>query len=277
MHVGGIALSVVLTLAIGTGARSDPGAAAGLPTADVPSVPGTDSLNALANAQLSGGPRPDGIPAIDDPRFFGSMKEANRFLDPGDIVFGIVRNGEARAYPQRILVWHEIVNDVVGGEPLAITYCPLTGTAIGFKRGSTTFGVSGMLVNSNLVMFDRATGSRWPQILGRSIEGDHAGNRLEEFPVIWTTWERWRQAYPETRVLSDRTGFVRNYDGIPMAGTTPWAVTTPVTGHCPRYATAMTGCPGRRWSSGPGPRTAPSPSSRTGYGGRGRCMERSAG
>jgi hypothetical protein len=221
MHLGWIALSVLLVMVIGTGGRADPGAAVGPPTVDVPPVPGTDSLDDLANAQLSGGPRPDGIPAIDDPGFFSSVADANRFLDPKDIVFGIVRNGEARAYPQRILVWHEIVNDVVGGEPLAITYCPLTGTAIGFKRGSTTFGVSGMLVNSNLVMFDRATASRWPQVLGRAIEGDHAGNRLEEFPVIWTTWERWRQAYPETRVLSDRTGFVRNYNRDPYGRYNP--------------------------------------------------------
>jgi hypothetical protein len=221
MYLDRIALAVVMVMVIGLGGRAGPWAAAGPPTVEVPPVPGTDSLDDLANAQLSGGPGPDGIPAIDDPRFFNSLEEADRLLDPGDIVFGVVRNGEARAYPQRILVWHEIVNDVVGGEPLAITYCPLTGTAIGFKRGSTTFGVSGMLVNSNLVMFDRATGSRWPQILGRSMEGDHAGNRLEEFPVIWTTWERWRQAYPGTRVLSDRTGFVRNYRRDPYGRYNP--------------------------------------------------------
>jgi hypothetical protein len=109
-----------------------------------------------SDAMLSGGPGKDGIPSIDAPKFW-NVEDANGYLDDGDIVFGLVENGVARAYPQRILVWHEIVNDVVGGLGLAVTYCPLTGTAIAFERGNTEFGVSGRLVNSNLIMYDRDT------------------------------------------------------------------------------------------------------------------------
>jgi hypothetical protein len=120
------------------------------------------------------------------------------------------------AYPQRILVWHEIANETIQDEKVSITYCPLTGTAIGFKGKVTpssvsTFGVSGKLVNSNLIMYDRTTDSRWPQILGKAIEGAARGTKLEEFQIVWTTWEKWKAKHPETNVLSQRTGFVRNY------------------------------------------------------------------
>ncbi|WP_135851523.1 DUF3179 domain-containing protein [Halorussus salinus] len=175
---------------------------------------------ALREEVLSGGPPKDGIPSIDEPKF-RDAGEADSELRPEDVVFGLVRNGEVKAYPQKILVQHEITNDVVGGEPVAVTYCPLTGTAMGFQRGETTFGVSGKLVNNNLVMYDRATDSRWPQVLGTAISGEFEGRSLREFRLVWTTWKRWQAAHPETRVLSTETGYVRNYGQDPYGSYVP--------------------------------------------------------
>ena len=170
--------------------------------------------------RLSGGPGKDGIPAIDAPHFW-TPDEADGYLDGGDIVFGLVENGIARAYPQRILVWHEIVNDTVGGTGLAVTYCPLTGTAITFERANTEFGVSGRLVNSNLIMFDRDTDTWFPQILAVGISGPHQGGALVERPIMWTTWDRWRATHPDTEVLSTQTGFARNYNRDPYGAYNP--------------------------------------------------------
>lgn len=143
------------------------------------------------------------------------------YLDGGDIVFGLVENGVARAYPQRVLVWHEIVNDTVGGLGLAVTYCPLTGTALAFERAQTEFGVSGRLVNSNLIMYDRDTDTWFPQVLAAGIRGPHRSAALVERPVVWTTWQRWRAAYPDTEVLSTDTGFARNYNRDPYGAYNP--------------------------------------------------------
>jgi hypothetical protein len=172
------------------------------------------------NAMMSGGPPKDGIPAVDAPKFWNA-EQADKFLDGGDIVFGLVENGLARAYPQRVLVWHEIVNDAVGDLGLAVTYCPLTGTTIAFERGQTEFGVSGRLVNSNLIMYDRATDTWFPQVLAVGIRGPHAGEALVERPIVWTTWERWRGVHPETEVLSTDTGFARNYNRDPYGAYNP--------------------------------------------------------
>ena len=158
----------------------------------------------------------DGIPSIDEPEF-----DDGENVDDDDPVFGVVMDGEARAYPQDILAQHEIVNDTVGGKNVAVTYCPLTGTAIGYERGGTTFGVSGDLVNSNLIMYDRATETRYPQILGVGTDGANEGRSLVEFDVTWTTWERWREEHPESPVLSRDTGFVRNYNRDPYGGYNP--------------------------------------------------------
>ncbi|MGQ0752113.1 MAG: DUF3179 domain-containing protein [Betaproteobacteria bacterium] len=179
------------------------------------------SLSLLQKNVASGGPPKDGIPAIEKPHYTSAV-EADKWLLPEDVVFGVDRGGVIAAYPQRILVWHEIVNETVGGENVSITYCPLTGTAIGYKgrvapKTFSTFGVSGKLVNSNLIMYDRATDSYWPQILGKAIQGSTRGTKLEEFPVVWTTWAKWKEKHPNTKVLSQRTGFIRNYgkDGDP--------------------------------------------------------------
>ncbi|MFW6077345.1 MAG: DUF3179 domain-containing protein [Hyphomicrobiales bacterium] len=173
-----------------------------------------------ASAMMSGGPGKDGIPSIDQPQFLDAAA-ADDYLDGGDIVFGLVENGVTRAYPQRILVWHEIVNDALGGLNLAVTYCPLTGTAIAFERGDIEFGVSGRLVNSNLVMYDRATDTWFPQVLAIGIQGPHTGRALVERPMVWTTWQRWREAHPDTEVLSTRTGFARNYNRDPYGAYNP--------------------------------------------------------
>jgi hypothetical protein len=175
---------------------------------------------AYDQAKMSGGPGKDGIPSIDEPVFWG-VEEANGFLDDGDVVFGLLENGIARAYPQRILVWHEIVNDIVGETGLAVTYCPLTGTAIAFERAQTQFGVSGSLVNSNLIMYDRATDTWFPQVLAVGILGPHKEAALVERPIVWTTWQRWRDAYPQTEVLSTQTGFARNYNRDPYGAYNP--------------------------------------------------------
>lgn len=199
---------------------------AGPAAADAPPVvdPALMSAPAAAyrDATRSGGPGKDGIPSIDAPRFLAAdADEVERQLDAGDIVIGIYRNGEARAYPQSIVVWHEIVNDTVGGDAVAVTYCPLTGTALGFERGDTELGVSGNLLNSNLVMYDRATDSRWPQILGAAVDGPLEGRGLGELRVFWTTWENWRQRYPDTKVLAEETGHIRNYDRDPYGSYNP--------------------------------------------------------
>ncbi len=169
---------------------------------------------------VSGGPPKDGIPSIDEPTFEAASKVGSR-IRPGDPVFGVAHNGEVKAYPQSILVWHEIVNDRFGGENVTVSYCPLTGTAIGYLRGKTEFGVSGRLLNSNLVMYDRETDSRWPQILGTAISGDYRDHSLRHVPVTWTTWKRWKTAYPETKLLTEKTGYVRDYGRDPYGTYNP--------------------------------------------------------
>src|SRR5213594_2046127 len=134
---------------------------------------------------VSGGPPPDGIPSIDSPKF-NSVNDGNKFLGDSDKVVGININGDIRAYPLQILVWHEIVNDNVGGTPVAVTYCPLCFTNQVFNRTvncqTVEFGTSGKLYNSNLVMYDRTSNSLWSQALGQAIVGNHAGVKLDRIP-----------------------------------------------------------------------------------------------
>jgi len=177
----------------------------------------------LESLAVSGGPSKDGIPSIDDPSFVDPDDAG--FLNPGDPVFGVALNNDVKAYPQKILVQHEIVNDRLGDLPVAVTYCPLTGTVQGFERGETTFGVSGRLINNNLIMYDRATEAWWPQMLATSIPGpwnSSPGTRsLREFRLVWTTWEQWRDLRPDTQVLSTDTGFARNYGRDPYGSYNP--------------------------------------------------------
>ena len=191
--------------------------AAQLPLASTPNVLG-DDIDRYERSMRSGGPPPDGIPSIDEPRF---VPASDARLDPREPVIGFVWNGEARAYPQRIMVYHEIVNDRVGGLNVAVTYCPLTATAQAFRRGNSTLGVSGQLLNSNLVLFDRASGSFFSQIAATGLTGAHRGATLDELQAVWTTWERWQAAHPETLVLSERTGHLRNYRNDPYGSYVP--------------------------------------------------------
>lgn len=189
------------------------------PTVDR-SLPEAYTLEELEDNLQSGGPGKDGIPSIDEPRFAPTdSPPAN--LDGDDPVFGVELDGEAKAYPQYVLVWHEVVNDVVGGQPVAVTYCPLTGTAQGFHRGPVEFGVSGSLINTNLVMYDRGTDTWWPQMLARGIDGPLEGAYLEEFQVVWTTWKRWQRTHPETVVLTENTDHARDYGSDPYGAYNP--------------------------------------------------------
>ena len=203
--------------------KSLPVGASGIPTEEISDsdqidMPSSDEqyFSTLDENSLSGGPGKDGIPSIDSPNYT-SITEGDDWLLPNDIVFGVNYKGLLAAYPQRILVWHEIVNETIEDENIIISYCPLTGTAIGYKGYLTPdiqsdFGVSGKLVNSNLIMYDRVTDSYWPQIIGTAIKGEAKGYRLSEFPIIWTTWEKWKNSYPSSKVLSKETGFIRDYD-----------------------------------------------------------------
>jgi hypothetical protein len=163
---------------------------------------------------ISGGPPPDGIPAIDRPAFVAA-REAAGWLAPKEPVLALEVKGDARAYPLQILMWHEIVNDVVGGLPVTVTFCPLCNSGIVFERvvnGATLdFGTSGKLYKSDLVMYDRQTHSLWAQMEGRAIVGERAGARLALVPANTLSFEDWREAHPGGKVLSRDTGHVRNY------------------------------------------------------------------
>jgi hypothetical protein len=193
-----------------------------VPTADA-QLPLPMSPSDIRDEAQSGGPPKDGIPSIDNPSFVAP--DAADFLNPGDPVFGVAHGGDVKAYPQKILAQHEIVNDHLDGTPVSVTYCPLTGTVQGFERGDTTFGVSGRLINNNLVMYDRATEAWWPQILATSIPGpwnkDPEITSLQEFRLVWTTWKRWQSRHPDTQVLSTETGHAKNYGRDPYGGYNP--------------------------------------------------------
>lgn len=186
-----------------------------------PTLNGFDLTGALVPLQAieRGGPPRDGIPAIDRPRFVGADAAG---LAEGDRVLGIARNGIARAYPMRILNWHEIVNDRFGDEAIAVTYCPLCGTGIAFEArvaGQTArFGVSGLLYNSDVLLYDRATESLWSQILGRAVAGPLKGTALTSVPLTHTSWAAWRERHPRTAVLSTDTGHPRDYTNDPYHG-----------------------------------------------------------
>ncbi|MEC3905846.1 DUF3179 domain-containing protein [Tamlana sp. 2201CG12-4] len=164
-----------------------------------------------------GGPGKDGIPSIDSPKFINPNEVT--FLDDNDLVIGIEKNGIARAYPHVVLDWHEVVNDEFEGESITINYCPLTGTAFGWKSqsngGKSTFGVSGLLYNANLILYDRNTDSNWSQLRLECVNGSLIGDTPDLVHVIETTWNTWKTLYPNTKVLSTETGFSRNYDQYP--------------------------------------------------------------
>jgi len=163
----------------------------------------------------------DRIPALEDPEFVG-VDEADEWLASEEPVLMLETGGEARAYPIQILTWHEIVNDVVGGTPVAVTYCPLCNTGIVFERtvdGEVLdFGTTGRLRFSNLVMYDRQTESWWQQASGKAIAGEFTGEQLEIVPSTMISWADFEAKHPEGQVLSRETGYRRDYGTNPYTG-----------------------------------------------------------
>ncbi|MFB6301094.1 MAG: DUF3179 domain-containing protein [Halobacteriales archaeon] len=184
----------------------------------------------VPKSKLVRGANKDDIPAITEPVFsddwsgltiaffdpYGDVKKNEPRLNPDDRVIGLEHKGIARAYPLRVLNWHEIVNDTFGGQPLMITYCPLCATGMAAKRmvngEATIFGVSGFLWNSNLVMYDKLTKSYWSQAAATAIRGPKTGERLSLVPATLTTMNEWRKKHPETKVLlpPPKSGVIKN-------------------------------------------------------------------
>jgi hypothetical protein len=165
---------------------------------------------------LWGGVRVDGIPALNQPKMI-PPEEAD-YLVPEEPVFGIAINGEAHAYPLRIIDWHEMANDVIGGVPVTLAYCTLCGAAIAYdgraSDGQTyTFGSSGFLFRSNKLMYDRQTNTLWNQLIGEPVLGELADKDVELslLPIVLTSWQAWQEQHPETVVLDRNTGFGRIY------------------------------------------------------------------
>jgi hypothetical protein len=167
---------------------------------------------------ISGGPGRDGIPPIDEPQFL-SVAAAAEFLDRDEPVLSVELDGRARAYPHQILIWHEIVNDTLAGRPIAVTYCPLCNSSLVFDRRVggrvLTFGTTGNLRNSDLVMWDRQTESWWQQLTGEAVVGELTGTRLEVLESQTLSFADFRARYPEGEVLSRQTGFQRDYGRNP--------------------------------------------------------------
>ena len=163
----------------------------------------------------------DNIPSIDSPTFVSST-EASAWLKGVEPVVSLEIGGDARAYPLQILTWHEIVNDEVGGVPVAVTFCPLCNSAIAFDRlfdgVELDFGVSGNLRNSDLIMYDRQTHSWWQQFTGEGIVGKYAGRNLQQLPASIVSFADFRRAHPDGQVLSRNTGYTRQYGRNPYAG-----------------------------------------------------------
>jgi len=184
--------------------------------------PDTDfSRSSVAWSEIrSGGPPRDGIPAIDAPAFHPAAQ--SRGLDPREPVIALEIDGAApRAYPIRYLIWHEIVNDSVGGTPVAVTFCPLCNSGMVFDRRVDgrllTFGVTGKLRNSDMIMFDRETASWWQQATGRGIVGKHTGGRLRDVPAWMESWQQFRTRNPDGLVMA-RPDANRPYGRNPYVG-----------------------------------------------------------
>lgn len=197
---------------------------------------------------LSGGPPKDGIPPIDAPQFI-PVKEADEWLNDREPVVFVQVNDEAKAYPIQILIWHEIVNDTVGGEPLIVSFCPLCNTAIAFKRTFNEqvldFGTTGRLRYSNLIMYDRQTETWWQQATGDAIAGEHTGAQLEFYPASMISWADFKELHPDGKVLSRDTGHPRDYGRNPYYGyddinQTPFLFDGATPGQLPPMARVLT-------------------------------------
>lgn len=191
--------------------------------AQIPAKVAFDLRSAIVDQKhiLSGGPPKDGIPALSRPAFITA--ERVDYLQPEDRVIGVKMGDVMRAYPLAILNYHEIVNDRIGETPFAVTYCPLCDSAAIFDRrtplGERKFGVSGLLYNSNVLMYDRGgkPESLWSQVRSVGISGPAAKKRLMALPCELTTWKSWKSRYPRTAILSAKTGHLRDYRRNPYA------------------------------------------------------------
>lgn len=178
-----------------------------------------DNSSISENEIKSGGPPKDGIPSIDEPVFFNADETT---LKDGDRILGVKEKGVAKAYPIKILNYHEIVNDKFNGKPVVVTYCPLCSSGIAFDAEihgePLEFGVSGLLYISDVLLYDRQTESLWSQLEYKAISGPMLGKELNILNTANTTWKNWRAKHPETLVLSEETGFIRDYSREPYAG-----------------------------------------------------------
>jgi len=187
---------------------------------------GFDLTNSLIDREAihHGGPPKDGIPAIDHPKFLKAAEV--EFLNPDDRILGLNLNGVAKAYPIKILNYHEIVNDftLVNGlrKAIFVSYCPLCGSGVAYSGHingeNTTFGVSGLLYNSDVLLYDRKSESLWSQIMSQAISGPLKGQKLQVLDLSHTSWQDWQSSYPNTLVLSTETGHSRDYNRTPYQG-----------------------------------------------------------
>jgi len=185
---------------------------------DSPLPTGNDNSWLIPFNEIFIGAARDAIPALESPETLPVGETT--YLGDSDLVIGYVsQDGNAMAFPHRILDWHEIINFEFGAEAKAITYCPLTGTAIGWNRTVggqvTTFGVSGFLYNTNLIPYDRGTASNWSQMRLESVNGTLQGEKVETFQILETTWTTWKTMFPDSKVVSTNTGWPRPYNSFP--------------------------------------------------------------
>lgn len=156
----------------------------------------------------------DAIPPLVEPAFLPAA--ATVVVKDNDLVLGVVINGEAFAYPNKIMNFHEIVEHEVGGRPIIATFCPLTNSGVILQGGDISFGNTGALFNNNVVMYDLETRSFWSQMALGCIFGERAGEHLQTLPGVQATWGAWKALYPDTQILSEETGFARNYANDPF-------------------------------------------------------------
>ncbi len=184
---------------------------------------GTEECLVPKDEIRSGGPPPDGIPSLPAPAGGAPSGEvpmvaaegATGLAEDGQVL-GVFFEGEARAYPHSVLWWHEIANDRIGARRFSVTYCPLTGSGLVFDGALVTFGTSGRLYNSNLVMYDHQSEALWSQLRRQALCGPDRGHALGYLPVVETTWRKWKALYPDTKVVDlRRTGYERNYARYP--------------------------------------------------------------
>ncbi len=170
-----------------------------------------------SNEVRDGGPGKDGIPALTEPELVTANEIT--WLRDDDLVLAFADGEDIRAYPHPILDWHEIINDKTENHSISVIYCPLTGTGIGWNRilkgNETTYGVSGLLYNSNIIPYDRSTNSNWSQLLLKSVNGSLSGQEAETYNLVETSWETWKEMYPASKVVSKNTGHSRSYGAYP--------------------------------------------------------------